>query len=179
MGRCASAAGRFVVPPDFLEAAAQTGRLLVRRGRSRGRSNRRIRSRASRPLDRPGKPHRRASFSSVGFSLRLSVKSTRLLLLSRSPRSPAGLGATSGALGRYLMDHIRLVANGKGPPLPPGPPPEQGRCLYLPRFDARDLSMPGQSRGFGVQVSEVFADAGASDFLPLPTAKCFRGRKIR
>ena len=157
--------GRFAVPPDFLEAAAQTGRLLIRRGA------------IAREIEVTDQVACVASSGSTKQAARKSVlqlrwfffapqrwSHTRLLLLSRSPRSPAGLGATSGALGRYLMDHIRVVANGKGPPLPPGPPPEQGRCLYLPRFDARDLSAPGPSRGFGVQVGEEFTSGRRSHF---------------
>ena len=180
--------GRFAVPPDFLEAAAQTGRLLVRRGAIAREievdGSGRVRGVVW--IDQQSGTEQRACAPLV-FLCASALESTRLLLLSRSPRSPAGLGATSGALGRYLMDHIRLVANGKGPPLPPEPPPEQGRCLYLPRFDARDLSMPGQSRGFGVQVSEVFADAGASDFsaasygemLPRPENSVMLDPKLR
>ena len=78
--------------------------------------------------------------------------------------SPDGLGASSGVLGRYLMDHVRVRAEGTGPPLPPGPPPEEGRCLYLPRFDARDLSAPGPGRGFGVQITQKSRSEGRSHF---------------
>jgi choline dehydrogenase-like flavoprotein len=145
--------GRFAPPFDALEAAAQTGRLFIRRsaiareievdnsGRARGvvwvNAQNRTEERARVPLV---------------FLCASTLESTRLLLLSRSGRNPNGLGATSGVLGRYLMDHVRLRA--KGPPLVPAPPPEQGRCLYLPRFDARDLSMPPPVRGFGVQINQ-------------------------
>ena len=74
-----------------------------------------------------------------------------MLLLSRSARSPDGLGAASGALGRYLMDHVLVKASGLGPPLSQGAYLTQGRCLYLPRFDARELPAPRPGRGFGVQ----------------------------
>lgn len=180
--------GRFAVPPDFLEAAAQTGRLLIRRGAIAreievGDSGR---VRGVVWIDQQNRTEERACAPLV-FLCASALESTRLLLLSRSPRNPDGLGARSGALGRYLMDHIRLVADGKGPPLPPGPPPEEGRCLYLPRFDARDLPVPTQSRGFGVQVNQMFAGAEASDFsaasfgemLPRPDNRVMLDPKLR
>src|SRR5581483_8188385 len=37
-----------------------------------------------------------------------ALESTRILMNSRSPRFPEGVGASSGALGRYLMDHFTL-----------------------------------------------------------------------
>jgi choline dehydrogenase-like flavoprotein len=33
--------------------------------------------------------------------------------------------------------------------------PEEGRCLYLPRFDARHLAAPAAGRGFGVQILQT------------------------
>ena len=105
-----------------------------------------------------------------------ALESTRLLLLSRSPASPDGLGATSGVLGRYLMDHV-LRASGAGPPLFARALSRGGRCLYLPRFDARDLPAPGPSRGFGVQVKQTSASGGWSTLSLLPSARCCHGRR--
>ena len=84
-----------------------------------------------------------------------ALESTRLLLLSRSPQSPSGLGAASGVLGRNLMDHVCVEAEGWGPPLPQGTPWAQGRCLYLPRFEGRKLSAPLPGPGFGVQLHQI------------------------
>ena len=156
--------GRFAVPPDFLEAAAKTGRLLVRRGAIAREievdGSGRVRGVVW--IDQQSRTEQRASAPLV-FLCASALESTRLLLLSRSPRSPAGLGATSGALGRYLMDHIRLVAMER-----------DDRCRRAP-LRAGSLPLPSPLRcsrfadarakpGFGVQVSEIFADAGASDF---------------
>jgi choline dehydrogenase-like flavoprotein len=69
------------------------------------------------------------------------------------------------------MDHVRLRAEGKGPPLLPGPPPEQGRCLYLPLFNARDSSTPSPDRGFGVQIVRNLASNGQSYFLAVSFAE--------
>jgi choline dehydrogenase-like flavoprotein len=145
--------GRFAPPLNTLEAAAQTGRLLVRTGA------------IAREIEVDGRGHVRGvvwidqqsggeerAHAPIVFLCASALESTRLLLLSRPAQSPSGLGARSGVLGRYLMDHVRLKASGTGPLLPPGPAPEDGRCIYLPRFDSRNLSQPNPGRGFGVQI---------------------------
>jgi choline dehydrogenase-like flavoprotein len=90
-------------------------------------------------------------------------------------------------LGRHLMDHVRLRASGIGPPLTFWPPREEGRCLYLPRFEARELSAPGPGRGFGVQInreaksetqSHFFAVAFA-EMLPRPENRVMLDSTIR
>jgi choline dehydrogenase-like flavoprotein len=168
--------GRYGEPFDALEAAAQTGRLLIRSGAIAREIevDRSGRVRGVVWIDQRNRSEERTSAALV-FVCASALESTRLLLLSRSPESPDGLGASSGALGRYLMDHVLLRAEGKGPPLPPGAPIEEGRCLYLARFDARDSSTPGPERGFGVQIqqsadvrrSSFFADSFA-EMLPRP-----------
>lgn len=44
-----------------------------------------------------------------------TLESTRILLNSSSPQHPDGLGNSSGALGRYLMDHCAIHALGTAP----------------------------------------------------------------
>lgn len=157
--------GRFAPPLDTLEIAARTGRLLCRQGAV-------VRQievddsghvRGVTWIDQRNGSEQRASAQRV-FLCASALESTRLLLLSRSSRCPDGLGASSGVLGRNLMDHIMVWAAGSGPPLLPGPPPEDGRCIYLPRFDARELSAPGPGRGFGVQAYQAPAGANWSYF---------------
>ena len=80
-----------------------------------------------------------------------TLESTRLLMLSRSSQSPHGLGATSGVLGSYLMDHS-VAAEGFGTLQSAEPAQQEGRCIYLPRFDARASAMPNTTRGYGVQI---------------------------
>jgi GMC oxidoreductase len=94
-----------------------------------------------------------------------------LLMLSRSRRSPQGLGAGSGVLGRYLMDHAIVGVEGFGPPQSNWPASEQGRCLYLPRFDARGLTVPGPGRGYGVQVYHLPAGGGRAYFCAFAFAE--------
>lgn len=164
--------GRFAPPPDDLEAAARTGRLLIRRGAIAREIEvdeiGRVRGVAWIDQHRRTEEHARAP---LVFLCASALRSTRLLLLSRSPRNPDGLGAASGVLGRYLMDHVRLRVEGNGPMQLPGPPPEDGRCLYLPRFDARDLSAPGPGRGFGVQIFQLSASEERSHFVAVSFAE--------
>ena len=157
--------GRFAPPLDTLEAAAMTGRLLIRTGAIAREIE----------VDRLGhvlgviwidqqiRSEERARAPLV-FLCASTLESTRLLLLSRSARSPDGLGAASGALGRYLMDHVKVQAHGQGPPQSQRVRSAKGRCLYLPRFDARALPVPRPGPGFGVQVYQWQATAEHSQF---------------
>lgn len=96
-----------------------------------------------------------------------SLETTRILLSSGSAASPNGLGAASGALGRYLMDHVIVSGDGEGRALPGEPvPAEPGRCIYLPRFDLRDgdETEAGGGRGYGVQFYRWSTGRGKSYF---------------
>lgn len=180
--------GRFAPPFDPLEAAAMTGRLLIRTGAVA----RRIEVDGSGHvvgvawIDRRNRSEERANASLV-FLCASALESTRLLLLSRSARAPDGLGGASGALGRYLMDHVRVVAEGQGALLSPPTPPALGRCLYLPRFDARELPAPRPGRGFGVQLYHAsgsgdrscFIAASFAEMLPRPENRVTLDRELR
>jgi choline dehydrogenase-like flavoprotein len=146
--------GRFAAPFAYLEAAAKTGRLLIRKGAIAREIevDRSGRVHGVIWTDVPSRTEQRACAPLV-FLCASALESTRLLLLSRA-RNQEGLGASSGVLGRCLMDHVRMRVEGTGPPLEPelSSEHEPGRCLYLPRFEARHLRAPGPNRGFGVQV---------------------------
>jgi choline dehydrogenase-like flavoprotein len=151
--RYKSVLARFAPPLDTLEAAARTKRLLIREGaivrEIEVDGSGRVRGVVW--LDQRKRTAERTPAPLV-FLCASTLESTRVLLLSHSSRSTSGLGAASGVLGRCLMDHVKIQAVGDGPPLAPGPPQEVGRCLYLPRFDARELPAPRPGRGFGVQL---------------------------
>jgi choline dehydrogenase-like flavoprotein len=77
------------------------------------------------------------------------IESVRLLLNSASPRHPAGLGNSSGTLGRYFMDQLPCLAFGSFPkakgwaadtsaPADPFYNPSGG--IFIPRFGANDAS---------------------------------------
>jgi choline dehydrogenase-like flavoprotein len=164
--------GRFAPPLDTLETAADTGRLLIRTGAIAREievdNSGRVRGVVW--IDQRSRKEERAHAPLV-FLCASALESTRLLLLSRSARSPNGLGGKSGVLGHYLVDHMALRVEGIGPPLLPGSREEDGRCLYLPRFDARDLSTPLPDRGFGVQVMQTSPSEGRSRFLAVSFAE--------
>ena len=84
-----------------------------------------------------------------------ALASTQILMMTTSPRFPAGLGNSSGALGHYIMDHhFKLGASGIVPGLEDryyhGRRPNG---IYLMRFrnvDARTRH-PDFVRGYGYQ----------------------------
>jgi choline dehydrogenase-like flavoprotein len=137
--------GRFAPPLEGLELAAATGRLLIRQSAIA----REIRIKSGRAYGLHWIDLQNGGWRSVEapliFLCASTLESTRLLLLSLHAETPA--------LGRNLMDHIKVNMRSfvSMPERTFGR--EQGRCLYLPRFDARDLwKDPPPGRGFGVQV---------------------------
>jgi choline dehydrogenase-like flavoprotein len=137
---------RFAPPLDGLELAAATGRLFLRQSAIA----RQIRIKQGRARGVYWIDLQNGGWHSVEapliFLCASTLESTRLLLLS--------LRADTPALGRNLMDHIKVsmmsfLTSMRERTLEH----EQGRCLYLPRFDARDLQTnPPPGRGFSVQV---------------------------
>jgi choline dehydrogenase-like flavoprotein len=97
-------------------------------------------------------------------------------MLSQDSSNGRAIGAQSNALGHYLMDHVVIGAEGIGAVLPGERPvkTDDGRCVYLPRFDARDEGTPKPGRGFAVQVYQAhmardrsyFAAVSHSEMLP-------------
>ncbi len=80
-----------------------------------------------------------------------SIESARLLLASATPQHPAGLGNSSGLLGRYLMDHLHLGGINADMPLG-GDEQRSAGWGYIPQF--RNVGAPRNDfvRGYGVQV---------------------------
>lgn len=98
----------------------------------------------------------RESFEITGrivFLCASALESTRILLNSADAGFPRGLGAESGALGRYIMDHIFLAgATGDIP----GHERERTygnrpNGIYVPRFRNVNDRHPGFLRGYGMQ----------------------------
>jgi len=86
-----------------------------------------------------------------------ALESTRILLNSATREYPTGLGNSSGALGRYLMDHVvgggasGRLAEFKTPP--DANEPQRPNGIYVPRF--RNTPSSGKHsrfiRGYGFQ----------------------------
>jgi len=157
---------RFAPPPDTLEGAALTGRLTLRQGaivRAVEVAGGRVTG--LRWFDQTSRCERRVMSPRV-FLCASALESTRILMLSQEATNGHSLGTQSNALGRYLMDHVMLRANGIGARLPGVAPSriEYGRCVYLPRFDARESGTPKPGRGFGVQIYQIDIGQGCSLF---------------
>ncbi len=97
---------RLSSPATTLAAALATGRTTVRTGVvaskllvNAGRAT------AVQYIDAVTKQVHEAH-GRVIFLCASTIESLRILMNSRSPAHPEGLGASSGVLGRYLMDHI-------------------------------------------------------------------------
>jgi choline dehydrogenase-like flavoprotein len=145
-------ASRYAPPLDTLNPAAATGRLVYRSGAC----VQRVLSRGPDVVDGVEWNDRRTgqigrAHAPIVFLCASALESTRILLMSKTATG-APLGESSGALGRYLMDHMMVKAEGVGPRLESETsPPDDGHSLYLPRFDKRNGGKPAD-RGFGVQV---------------------------
>ena len=163
---------RYAPPLKALEAAAQTGRLQCRQGAV----VREIRVDNSGNvsgvawIDHLTRSEQQSSAPLV-FLCASALETTRLLMLSRSRQNPQGLGAASGVLGHHLMDHVVVSAEGVGPRQFAGPPPDDGRCLYLPRFDARASAVPRPGPGYGLQVYQFPVGGGRSYFVAFSFAE--------
>jgi choline dehydrogenase-like flavoprotein len=164
--------GRYAPPFDSMAQALATGRVTLRPGAI----VRHVETGASGGVDGvawidAGSGTGHVSHAPIVFLCASALESTRILMLSRT-RSGAAPGAASGQLGRNLMDHVMTKATGEGGALA-GEPVRvaDGRCLYLPRFDARDEAEVRPGRGFGVQLYQVSGPTGMSYFTAVAFAE--------
>ena len=80
-----------------------------------------------------------------------SIESARLMLASATAQHPAGLGNSSGLLGRYLMDHVHL--GGINADMPVGHNEQRPAGWgYIPQFRNVHTRQNDFARGYGVQV---------------------------
>jgi choline dehydrogenase-like flavoprotein len=95
------------------------------------------------------------------------VDSTRILLNSKSPTHPNGLGNGSDVIGRYLCEQIRLNARGYLPALEGTPTRNDrgigGEHIYMPRFNHRPGRKRDYLRGFGAQFWNTGASASGAN----------------
>lgn len=142
--RAAEATGRLVLRPNAVVREVQTEPLT---GKATGVS---FVDRLTGRAERAG--------ARVVVLCASSIETVRIMLNSRGPAHPGGLGNSSGRLGRGLMDHVLTIATG---PLldrdaeqgPSGDPYDLGRTtgIQVPRFQNLDGRERSFMRGYGIQ----------------------------
>ncbi len=107
----------------------------------------------------------RVSSASKVFLCASAFESVRLMMASKSSSKPKGIGNSRDQLGKYIMDHILVRAEGTAGALEGEPiSMADGRCIFLPRFDMRDLSAEDTNPGYGIQVYQSSGRPGHSYF---------------
>ena len=100
-----------------------------------------------------------------------TLESTRILLNSKSPQFPNGIGNSSDNLGHYLMDHFYQISASGVVPVLKGSEYDfsDGRAngIYIPRFRNITDKNPNFIRGYGMQGS-VRAGSGSSGAREIP-----------
>jgi choline dehydrogenase-like flavoprotein len=165
--------GRFAPPMDSLAEAATSGRLLCRTGAIVRHIELDEQGRAAGVVFHDRRAGSlKAARAPLIFLCASTLESTRILLTSRSDRHPEGIGGNSGCLGRHLMDHVTIKAEGMGPAIAATHMThEMGPCVYLPRFNGRAGGDCGAERGFGIRVYQSPASASASYFTAVADAE--------
>jgi choline dehydrogenase-like flavoprotein len=98
-----------------------------------------------------------------------SIESARLLLASATRQHPEGLANSSGAVGRYLMDHTHLT--GIRGIMPLARPVASASWAYVPCFRNVAGRHPAFVRGYGLQVFTMWRECAVTAFgemLPSP-----------
>jgi choline dehydrogenase-like flavoprotein len=165
--------GRFAPPADTLEGAARTGRLSLRQGAVvHGITVERSRATGVSWYDQISGRNQSVSVPLI-FLCASALESTRILMLSRDAAKGRPIGAGSNALGCYLMDHVKVNVEAVGDALAGGEDimTERWRCVYLPRFDAREAAAPGPARGYGVQVYQGRSQGNKALFIAVAFAE--------
>lgn len=163
--------GRFAAPVPALAGAAATGRLACRTGAVARHLETDASGRVTGVVyhdTHTGKLQ--TANAPIVFLCASSLESTRILLTTRAERASKTATQPNDPLGRYLMDHATIKLEGTAPAINWGEAKEeQGRCVYLPRFDMRQ----GQStsRGYGIRLYQSEAAGNRSYFVAAADAE--------
>lgn len=100
------------------------------------------------------------------------IDSTRILLNSKSPQHPNGIGNSNDVVGRYLTEQVRFHMYGFLPELIGTATLNDdgigGEHIYLPRNNHKDGRKRDYLRGYGMQFWGCGAQMGASFAKKLP-----------
>ncbi len=165
--------GRYSDPLASLQYAAQTGHLscrtgaVVRRvlvgqtGRVDGVEYYDIRARRAVEVKAP-----------IVFLCASTLETTRVMLNSRTETFLKDAGSETGALGRYIMDHVSVKVEGIMPDhgIPAGDF-STGNCVYLPRFDLRNGRQGEAKHGYGMRLYQIPGRPGTSYFTAVSDAE--------
>ncbi len=157
--------GQHAPPMDDMVRAARTGRMWCRTGAAVQKVLFDDKGRLS-GVEWHDRNHgeKAAAHAPVIFMCASAMESTRILMNSRSSHHPKGVGGESGALGKYLMDHVLVSGEGMGGELPDAPVKAQpGRSVYVPRFDRR-AEAAADAPVFGVQIYRASVGRKKSHF---------------
>jgi choline dehydrogenase-like flavoprotein len=91
-----------------------------------------------------------------------SIESARLLLASATPQHPEGLANSSGAVGRYLMDHTHVT--GIRGTMPLHRPVATPSWAYVPCFRNVAARHGAFLRGYGMQVFTMWRECAVTAF---------------
>lgn len=147
----------FSSPGSTLPAAEKTGRLTLRPNAVASHVIVDTKTGKAKGVAFIDQVNKKASevFGRIVVLCASTIESTRLLLNSATRQHPAGLGNSSGVLGRYLMDHIFQVGVGGLVPAVSNYRYnyDDGRAngIYIPKFRNVGERHPKFIRGYGMQ----------------------------
>ncbi|MEM6412471.1 MAG: GMC family oxidoreductase [Pseudomonadota bacterium] len=173
--------GRYAPPINTIDAARRTGRMTLQRGAIAKRVivNSAHQAEGVEWIDARSKEVH-ITKAPIVFLCASAFESTRILMMSSSAQSAEGLGARSGALGSYIMDHVLVRSDGTGGALEDEPVSmEDGRCIYLPRFDQVFGETGDLTRGFGLQLYQSSGRPGSSYFTAVSFGEMIPDEKNR
>ncbi len=149
----------FSSPGSTLPAAAKTGRMTLRPNAVVSHliiDTNTSRAKGVAFIDQTTKRAQEV-FAKVVVLCASTIESTRILQNSASRQHPEGFGNSSGALGRYLMDHTYSISVGGIVPQTASTqtPLDEGRNngVYIPKFRNINEKHPDFLRGYGIQAS--------------------------
>ncbi len=102
-----------------------------------------------------------------------ALESARILMMSRAAQHPDGLGGQSGALGRYLMDHLLVSGTGTADAdAMQSVGPEPHAWMIIRRMDRRDPTRHDEIAPYSMQLyqsaqSQRRAPFAAVSFAPM------------